>query len=180
LHLVRASSFKSQMLREGSVLEWKWNTILDSVMTMKKLSMNSSIKLDLWEKTAMIRNGATDLWKGCFNKTFLAHAARRATNWRKTLAVQNKWIKPGFPVGYWMIQCDSFPVPQTRHFIWRLSVKSSPEKFRWIIVALKTDKSRDQTQNPEIFNHCNFICVCYVKWSKVFRNWLWKWFHTTQ
>ena len=54
-----------------------------------------------------------------------------------------------------MIQCDSVPVPQTRNFNWRLSVKSAPEKPRWTIVAFQTDKSGDQQHNPSIFDHCN-------------------------
>jgi len=49
--------------------------------------------------------------------------------------------KSCIPVGYRMIQCDSIPVPQTRNFTWRLSVKSAPEKPQWIIVASLTDKS---------------------------------------
>ena len=54
-----------------------------------------------------------------------------------------------------MIQCDSIPVPQTRNFTWRLSVKSAPEKPRWIIVAFQTDKSGDQLHKPSILDHCN-------------------------
>jgi len=63
--------------------------------------------------------------------------------------------KSSLSVGYRMIQCDSIPVPQTRNFTWRLSVKSAPEKPRWIIVAFQTDKSRDQEHIPSIFDHCN-------------------------
>jgi len=60
------------------------------------------------------------------------------------------------PVGYRMIQCDSIPVPQTSNFTWRLSVKSSQEKPRWIIVAFQTDKSGEQQHNPSICgDHCN-------------------------
>jgi len=54
-----------------------------------------------------------------------------------------------------MVQCDSIPVPQTRNFTCRLSVKSAPEKPRWIIVAFQTDKSGDQQHNPSIFDHCH-------------------------
>jgi len=54
-----------------------------------------------------------------------------------------------------MIQCDGIPVPQTRSFTWRLSVKSAPEKPRWIIQAFQTDKSGNQEHNPSIFDHCN-------------------------
>jgi len=63
--------------------------------------------------------------------------------------------KSSLPVGYRMIQCDSIPVLQTRNFTWRLSVKSAPEKPRWIIVAFQTDKSGDQQHNRLIFDHCN-------------------------
>ena len=54
-----------------------------------------------------------------------------------------------------MIQCDSISVLQTRNFTWQLSVKSAPEKPRWIIVAFQTDKSGNQQRNPSIFDHCN-------------------------
>jgi len=63
--------------------------------------------------------------------------------------------KSNLPVSYQMIQCKSIPVPQTRNFTWRLSVKSNVEKRRWTIVAFQTDKSGDQQHNPSIFNHCN-------------------------
>jgi len=63
--------------------------------------------------------------------------------------------KPILPVGYRMIQCDSISVPQTRNFTWRLSVKSAPEKPRWIIVAFQKDKAGNQQHSPSIFDHCN-------------------------
>ena len=44
--------------------------------------------------------------------------------------------KEKIPVGYRMIQCDSATVPQnSTSFSWRLSVKSSPEVPRYIIVG---------------------------------------------
>jgi len=63
--------------------------------------------------------------------------------------------KARFPVMYGTIQCDSIPVPQTRSCTWRLSVKSSPEKPQWIMLAFQSNKSGSQTNNPEIFDHCN-------------------------
>jgi len=42
-----------------------------------------------------------------------------------------------------------------RNFTWRLSVKSAPEKPRWIIAAFQTDKSGNQEHNPSIFDNCN-------------------------
>ena len=63
--------------------------------------------------------------------------------------------KEKIPVGYRMLQCDSASVPQARSFSWRLSVKSSPEVPRFIIIGFQTNKSNDQLQNPSIFNNVN-------------------------
>ena len=53
-----------------------------------------------------------------------------------------------------MIQCDNIPIPQNlTSFSWRLSVKSSPEVPRFIIVAFQSDKSNSQKQNPSLFNN---------------------------
>ena len=63
--------------------------------------------------------------------------------------------KEKIPVGYRMIQCDSATIPQAISFSWRLSVKSSPEVPRFIIVGFQTDKRGDQLTNPSIFNNVN-------------------------
>ena len=61
--------------------------------------------------------------------------------------------KEKIPVGYRMIQCDSATVPNAREFSWRLSVKSSPEVQRFIIIGFQSNKIGDQKQNPSIFNN---------------------------
>ena len=59
-------------------------------------------------------------------------------------------------VGYRMIQCDGASIPQNvTSFSWRLSVKSSPEVPRFIIVGFQTGKSGDQEQNLSIFDNVN-------------------------
>ena len=63
--------------------------------------------------------------------------------------------KEKIPVGYRMIQCDSATIPQAISFSWRLSVKSSPEVPRFIIVGFQTNKSGDQLTNPSIFDNVN-------------------------
>ena len=64
--------------------------------------------------------------------------------------------KEKIPVGYRMIQCDSASIPQnSTSFSWRLSVKSSPEVPRFIIVGFQTDKSGNQEQNLSTFNNVN-------------------------
>ena len=67
--------------------------------------------------------------------------------------------KEKLPVGYRMIQCDTASIPQTTSFSWRLSVKSSPEVPRFIIVGFQTDKSGNQEQNPSIFDNLNIRSI---------------------
>ncbi|XP_060077581.1 uncharacterized protein LOC132557111 [Ylistrum balloti] len=59
------------------------------------------------------------------------------------------------PVMYRIKQCDSISVPQSTSFTWRLSVKSAPERPRYVIVGFQTDKDGDQEQNPSIFDNVN-------------------------
>ena len=63
--------------------------------------------------------------------------------------------KEKIPVGYRMIQCDSASIPQTTSFSWRLSVKSSPEVPRYIIVGFQTNGINNQTTNPSVFFNVN-------------------------
>ena len=63
--------------------------------------------------------------------------------------------KEKIPVGYKMIQCDSASIPQVTSFSWRLSVKSSPEVPRFIIVGFQTGNSNNQTENASTFNNVN-------------------------
>ena len=64
--------------------------------------------------------------------------------------------KEKIPVGYRMLQCDSASVPEnSTSFSWRLSVKSSPEIPRYIIIGFQAGKSGNQEQNPSIFDNVN-------------------------
>ena len=63
--------------------------------------------------------------------------------------------KEKLPVGYRMIQCDIASMPQTTSFSWRLSVKSSPEVPRFIIVGFQTNKISNQETYPSIFDNVN-------------------------
>ena len=58
-------------------------------------------------------------------------------------------------VGYRMIQCTSISVPQQNSFSWRLSVKSSPEVPRFIIIGFQTEKNNDQEKNNAQFDNLN-------------------------
>ena len=46
-------------------------------------------------------------------------------------------------------------VPESTSFTWRLSVKTAPEKPRFIIVEFQTAKAGDETKNPFTFDHVN-------------------------
>ena len=64
--------------------------------------------------------------------------------------------KEKIPVGYRMIQCDSALISQnSTNFSWRLSVKSSPEVPRFIIVGFQAGKSGNQQENPSIYDNIN-------------------------
>ena len=56
-------------------------------------------------------------------------------------------------VGYRMIQCTSTSIPNVTSFSWRLSVKSSPEVPRFIIVGFQTERNNDQEKNNTLFDH---------------------------
>ena len=70
--------------------------------------------------------------------------------------------KEKLPVGYRMIECDSATIPQATSFSRRLSVKSSPEVPRFIIVGFQTNKSGDQLTNPSLFNNVNVSNICVM------------------
>ena len=74
--------------------------------------------------------------------------------------------KEKLPVSYRMIQCDTASVPQATSFSWRLSVKSSPEVPRFIIVGFQTNKSGNQEANPSIFDNVN-VSNIYVMLNSI-------------
>ena len=63
--------------------------------------------------------------------------------------------KATLSVAYRARQCDTITVPRSTTFSWRLSVQTSPEKPRYIIVGFQTNKGGNQEANPSIFDHCN-------------------------
>ena len=68
--------------------------------------------------------------------------------------------KEKIPVGYRMIQCDSATIPHnSTSFSLRLSVKSSPEVPRFIIVGFQTNKINNQKQNSSVFDSVNITNI---------------------
>ena len=63
--------------------------------------------------------------------------------------------KPLLNVAFRMRQCDTITITQSTSFTWRLSVRSAPERPRFIIIALQTDRGHDQKKDPAAFDHCS-------------------------
>ena len=70
--------------------------------------------------------------------------------------------KEKIPVGYRMIQCDSASIPQnSTSFSWRLSVKSSPEVPRFIIVGFKI-LIKSEIKNKILLYSTTWMLVIYM------------------
>ena len=59
------------------------------------------------------------------------------------------------PVSFRMRQCETFTAPQATSTEWRTGVSSAPEKPRWVLIGLQTDKLDSQVRNAALFDHCN-------------------------
>ena len=108
------------------------------------------------DNDAIFRAGAADAGKVILSKIswFMPHVTPADKDKMELYKIIER--KEKIPVGYRMIQCDSATIPEhSTSFSWRLSVKSSPEVPRFIIVGFQTNKIGNQEQNPSIFNTVN-------------------------
>jgi len=121
------------------------------------------------DNDAIFRNNAADAGKVVLTKLswYVPHVLPSLE--QKLELYKTIESKLSLPVSYRIVQCDSIPVPQTRNFMWRLSVKSAPEKPCWIIAAFQTDKSGNQEHNPSIFDHFNLTNMYVMLNSKRYR-----------
>ena len=97
---------------------------------------------------AIFRDNAADAGKITLSKIswFMPHVTPADKDKMELYKIIER--KEELPVRYRMIKCDTASVPQSTSFSWRLSVKSTPEVPRFIIVGFQTDKSVNQEQNP--------------------------------
>ena len=107
------------------------------------------------EHNAIFRAGGVDAGKITLSKIswFMPHVMPADMDKMELYKIIEK--KEKVAVGYRMIQCTSISIPQANSFSWRLSVKSSPEVPRFIIVGFQTDKNDDQTKNNTTFDNLN-------------------------
>ena len=71
----------------------------------------------------------------------------------KFMIIKNIESKVKIPINFRMRQCDEINVQQATTFNWRLSIRTSPEKPRFIVVGFQTDKNGSQTTNPSTFDN---------------------------
>ena len=96
---------------------------------------------------AIFRLAAVGAGKVCLDKIswFMPHVI--TTDAEKFFIYKIIEIQVKVPVAYRTKQCDMLSVPESTSFTWRLSVKTAPEKPRFIIVGFQTAKDGDQTKN---------------------------------
>ena len=61
-----------------------------------------------------------------------------------------------------MRQCNIVELPQSTTMTWRLGVRTAPEKSRYVLIAIQTDKSGNQDRNASVFNHANVVNMSVV------------------
>lgn len=64
-------------------------------------------------------------------------------------------------VAFRMRQCNITEISaQATSMEWRLGVRTAPEKPRYLIIGIQTDKSGSQNKNPALFDHNNVTNMC--------------------
>jgi len=115
-------------------------------------------------KAAAANDGKIDIQKNLWFMPHVLPADGEKLQLYKTIESKSK-----LPVAYRMRHCDSIAVLQSTSFTWRLSVKSSPEKPRFIIIGFQTDKDANQVQNPSLFDHVNLTdaYIMHIQWLTI-------------
>ena len=78
---------------------------------------------------------------------------------RKYQLYKNIESKDVLNVDFRMRQCATIALPKTPTYTWRLGIKSAPEKPRYIMIGLQTDKANDQAKNMALFDHCSLTNI---------------------
>ena len=105
------------------------------------------------DDNAIYRKSAAGAGKVVLNKIswFMPHIL--PTDLIKMAMYKSVEAKTAFPVAYRMRQSETISVPEKKDFTWRLSVKSSPEKPRYVILGFQTERSGDQEKNSAVFDN---------------------------
>ena len=97
-------------------------------------------------RTAAAGAGKVILSKLAWSVSIVQPKDVRKVNLYKSIAANNV-----IPASFRMRQCETFSLPQARSTVWRLGVRSVPEKPRWVLIRLQTNKSSNQETNAAVF-----------------------------
>ena len=117
---------------------------LRHVLTMVRQSDNDAIF-----KAAAVNDGKVTLSKVSWFMPRVLPNDQERLKLMKTIE-----DKSSVTAAFRMLQCDTITVPQSTSFSWRLSVRTSPECPRWIIIGFQTGRANNQDKNPAAFEHC--------------------------
>ncbi|XP_065671714.1 uncharacterized protein LOC136089590 [Hydra vulgaris] len=111
---------------------------------------------------AIFRNSAAAAGKVNLHKISLFVPHEITSDVKRVNLYKSIESKVTLPVFFRTRQCGTITVPQSTTFSWRLSVKISPEKPRYIIVGFQTNKDGNQEVNSSIFDHCDLKNMCIM------------------
>ena len=61
-----------------------------------------------------------------------------------------------------MRQGNIVEIPQSTTMSWQLGVRTAPEKPRYVMIGIQTDKSGDHDHNASLFDHNNGVNMSVV------------------
>ena len=105
------------------------------------------------DNDAFFRTAAAGAGKLVLSK--LALSVQNVPNDVRKLNLYKRIAANVIPVSFHMRPCETFSLPQARSTLWRLCVSSAPEKTRWVLIGLQTNKSGNQENNVTIVDHCS-------------------------
>ena len=111
------------------------------------------------DSDAVFRAAAADAAKITLSKIswMMPHVTPNLTKKMELLElIESKAV---LPVEFRRRQSETVSVAQSTELDWILSVKSSSEKPRYVLVAFQTDRANDETKNPAIFDHCDLTSL---------------------
>ena len=108
-----------------------------------------------YDKGALFRTAAGGAGKVVLSKLIWSVPVVRPNDVRRVNLYKSIASNNVILVSFRMRQCKSFTVSQATSTVWRLVVSSAPEKPRWVLIGLQTDKSGNQNNNAALFDHCS-------------------------
>ena len=93
------------------------------------------------DNDALFRTNAVGAGKAVFSKLAWSEPIVQPNDVRKVNRYKSIASNSVIPVSFRMRRCETFTLPQATSTVWRLGVSAAPEKPRWVLIGLQTDKS---------------------------------------